>query len=200
VGTLLSIAGLITMIVTAALNENLISIIGGAIFGISMILLYTASTVYHGYNGTDSVILKLKKVDHAMIFVLIAGTYTPICMVALGGALGYGLLAGIWTLAIIGMVAKIKFIHMPRVLSAGIYVFLGWISVAFIHPLSEALSFGGFFWLIAGGLFYTIGAIFYATKSEKIKIGVFGFHEIFHLFILAGSLAHFILIQSYLMH
>lgn len=199
IGIFLSIAGLTTMVVSAAMDQNPISLAGGIIFGLSMILLYTASTVYHWYNGSPKVILKLKKIDHAMIFVLIAGTYTPICLIALGGKLGTYLLVGIWGLALIGIVTKMLFIHMPRILSAGIYLFMGWISVAFIYPLSKTLDLAGFFWLVAGGLLYTIGAIFYASKSERIKIGVFGFHEIFHLFIMAGTAAHFILIQGYIM-
>lgn len=198
IGIILSVAALITLIITAIIKKSPISLAGGIVFGISLILLYSASTIYHGYSGSDQIVLRLKKLDHAMIFVLIAGTYTPICLIALRGPLGYGLLIGIWSLALIGMVTKVIFIHMPRWLSAGMYLFMGWISVAFIYPLSKSLSTGGFLWLIIGGLFYTIGAVFYATKSEKIKLGRFGFHEIFHLFILAGSAAHFIMIQRYL--
>ena len=198
IGIILSVAALITLIVTAIMKKSPVSLAGGIVFGISLILLYSASTIYHGYNGSEKVILRLKKLDHAMIFVLIAGTYTPICLIALRGPLGYGLLIGIWSLALIGMVTKVIFIHMPRWLSAGMYLFMGWISVAFIYPLSKTLPTNGFLWLIIGGLFYTVGAIFYATKSEKIKLGNFGFHEIFHLFILAGSAAHFILIHRYL--
>lgn len=198
IGIVLSVAALITLVITAIMKRSPVSLAGGIVFGISLILLYTASTIYHGYNGDDQIILRLKKLDHAMIFVLIAGTYTPICLIALRGPLGYGLLIGIWSLALIGMVTKVIFIHMPRWLSAGMYLFMGWISVAFILPLSKTLPTNGFLWLIIGGLFYTVGAIFYATKSEKIKLGRFGFHEIFHLFILAGSAAHFILIHRYL--
>ncbi len=198
IGIILSVAALITLMITAIMKKSPVSLVGGVVFGISLILLYSASTIYHGYNGSEKVILRLKKLDHAMIFVLIAGTYTPICLIALRGPLGYGLLIGIWSLALIGMVTKVIFIHMPRWLSAGMYLFMGWISVAFIYPLSKTLPTNGFLWLIIGGLFYTVGAIFYATKSEKIKLGSFGFHEIFHLFILAGSAAHFILIQRYL--
>lgn len=198
IGIILSVAALITLIVTSIMKKSPVSLAGGIVFGISLILLYSASTIYHGYTGSEKVILRLKKLDHAMIFVLIAGTYTPICLIALRGPLGYGLLIGIWSLALIGMVTKVIFIHMPRWLSAGMYLFMGWISVAFIYPLSKTLPTNGFLWLIVGGLFYTVGAIFYATKSEKIKLGNFGFHEIFHLFILAGSAAHFILIHRYL--
>ena len=199
VGIILSFVGLVVMIVNAVMKHNVVYLVGGIVFGLSMIALYSASTIYHGFNGKKEIILRLRKLDHAMIFVLIAGTYTPICLTALKGTLGNVLLIAVWALAIVGIVMKVLFIHMPRWLSAGMYLFLGWISIIFIYPLFKALPFNGFLWLVIGGLFYTVGSIFYATKSEKIKIGKFGFHEIFHLFILAGTFAHFILINNYIM-
>jgi len=198
IGIFLGFIGLIVMIVNALIKQSPVYLIGGIIFGLSMILLYSASTIYHWYNGKASAILKLRKLDHAMIFVLIAGTYTPICLTALKGTLGTVLLVLVWSLAIIGTVSKVMFINMPRWLSAGMYLFLGWLSIFFIVPLFNALPTGGFIWLVTGGLLYTIGSLFYASKSEKIKIAGFGFHEIFHLFILAGSLSHFILINQYI--
>ena len=197
IGIVFSIVALVVLIITGVIRQNGVSLVGGIIFGLSMILLYSASTIYHSYTGKQSVILKLRKIDHAMIFVLIAGTYTPICLTVLRGPLGYGLLIGVWVLAIVGIITKVFFINMPRALSAAMYLFLGWISILFISPLFKALPLNGFIWLVLGGLMYTVGSIFYATKSDKIRIGNFGFHEIFHLFIMAGSLAHFILIQQY---
>lgn len=197
IGVFLAIIGLGAMVINSVIKNNMNYLIGGIVFGLSMILLYSASTIYHWYNGRDSKILKLRKLDHAMIFVLIAGTYTPICLTALKGTLGYVLLILIWTLAIVGTISKVMFINMPRWLSAGMYLFLGWLSIFFIVPLFKALPTGGFVWLVTGGILYTIGSIFYASKS-KIKIAGFGFHEIFHLFILAGSLAHFILVNDYI--
>lgn len=199
IGIILSVAALITLVVTAAFNQSPASIVGAAIFGISMLLLYSSSTLYHWYNGKATTVLKLRKLDHAMIFVLIAGTYTPICLVVLDGWLGTGLLIGVWTMALLGILAKLLFINMPRVLSAGIYLFMGWISLGFIYPLYKALPIQGFVWLVAGGLLYTVGSLFYASKSERIKWGAWGFHEIFHLFILAGTFAHFMLIQGYVL-
>jgi hemolysin III len=186
------------MIINAVWKENVTYLVGGIIFGVSMILLYSASTIYHWYKGDSKSILRLRKLDHAMIFVLIAGTYTPVCLTALRGTLGTVVLVLVWSLALVGTVSKVIFINMPRWLSAGMYLFLGWISIFFIVPLFNALPTGGFVWLVVGGVLYTIGSLFYASKSEKIKIAGFGFHEIFHLFILAGTTAHYILINHYL--
>ena len=197
IGIVMGIVALVIMIINAVMKDSTSYLVGGIVFGASMILLYGASTLYHWYNGKASAIKRLRKLDHAMIFVLIAGTYTPICLTALKGTLGTVLLVLIWSLALVGTVSKILFINMPRWLSAGMYLFLGWISIFFIVPLFKALPPEGFMWLVTGGLLYTIGSIFYASKSEKIKIAGFGFHEIFHLFILAGSVAHFIMINQY---
>lgn len=198
IGVFLAFAGLIALIVNAVLKNNPVYLAGGIIFGISMVLLYGASTLYHWYNGASAAIRRLRKLDHAMIFVLIAGTYTPICLTALKGTLGNTLLILVWSLAIVGTISKVIFINMPRWLSAGMYLVLGWMSVFFIVPLFKSLPTAGFMWLVTGGLLYTIGSIFYASKSEKIKIAGFGFHEIFHLFILAGTASHFILINNYI--
>lgn len=198
IGVFLAFAGLIALIVNALLKNNPVYLVGGIIFGISMILLYGASTLYHWYNGASTAIKRLRKLDHAMIFVLIAGTYTPICLTALKGNLGNTLLIVVWSLAVVGAISKVVFINMPRWLSAGMYLFLGWLSIFFIVPLFKSLPTAGFMWLVAGGLLYTVGSIFYASKSEKIMIAGFGFHEIFHLFILAGTSAHFILINNYI--
>ncbi|MDN5352705.1 MAG: hemolysin [Clostridiales bacterium] len=194
-GIVLSIAGMIALL---ALNHHPLALAGSIVFGLSMVLLYTASTVYHWYSGNGDVIKRLRKFDHAMIFVLIAGTYTPICLLVLGGRLGIGLLITIWAIAIAGIVAKIKFINMPRALSAAIYLVMGWLCIFFIYPIYKGMPAGAFPWLVAGGILYTIGSLFYASKSDRIKIGKFGFHEIFHLFILAGSAAHYIMIVKFL--
>lgn len=200
IGAILAFIGMIAMIVKGIMESHTVYLVGGIVFGISMILLYSASTIYHWYKGKAQTILRLRKLDHAMIFVLIAGTYTPVCLLALKGTLGYVLLILVWSLAIIGTISKVLFINMPRWLSAGMYLFLGWLSIFFIVPIYKALPIGGFTWLVIGGVLYTIGSIFYASKSEKIKLGNFGFHEIFHLFIMAGTLAHYIMINGYLVN
>jgi len=197
VGIVLEALAMTVMVWNAALKNNMTLVTGAIIFGVSMILLYSASTIYHGFNGKKEIILRLRKLDHAMIFVLIAGTYTPLCLTVLKGSLGTGLLIGVWSLAAIGIITKVVFIHMPRWLSAGMYLFLGWLSIIFIYPIFKAMPISGFVWLVLGGLFYTVGSVIYALKSERLRIGVFGFHEIFHLFILLGTLSHFIMINNY---
>lgn len=199
VGMIFSFVGMVILLATAVVNKSMISFIGGLIFGISMILLYGASSIYHWYNGKKEILLKLRKLDHSMIFVLIAGTYTPICLTVLKGTTGTILLIAIWGLAIVGILAKQFFINMPRQLSAGLYVFMGWVSILVIYPLFKALPISGFLFLVIGGVLYTIGSVFYALKPEKFQFGNWGFHEIFHLFIMAGTLAHFILIHHYVM-
>jgi len=198
VGIVLAALAMTVMVWNAALKNNMTLVTGAIIFGVSMILLYSASTIYHGFNGKKEIILRLRKLDHAMIFVLIAGTYTPICLTVLKGKLGTGLLIAVWALAAIGITTKVIFIHMPRWLSAGMYLFLGWISIFFIYPIFKAMPVSGFVWLVLGGLFYTVGSIIYAVKSERLRIGIFGFHEIFHLFILLGTMSHFIMVNNYL--
>lgn len=200
VGAIFALIGMLVMIVKGIVESHTLYLVGGIVFGISMILLYSASTIYHWYKGKDQTILRLRKLDHAMIFVLIAGTYTPVCLLGLKGTLGYVLLILVWALAIIGTISKVLFINMPRWLSAGMYLFLGWLSIFFIVPIYKALPFGGFVWLVIGGVLYTIGSVFYASKSEKIKLGGFGFHEIFHLFIMAGTFAHYIMVNGYLVN
>jgi len=197
IGAILAVIGLVVMIFKAVVEQSALYLVGGIIFGISLILLYGASTLYHWYNGKSTAIQKLRKLDHAMIFVLIAGTYTPLCLATLRGTLGTTLLVLIWSLAFFGIISKLKFMNMPRWLSAGLYLFMGWISILFIVPLFKALPVTGFILLVSGGVLYTIGSIFYASKNQRIHWFGFGFHEIFHLFIMAGSLSHFLLINQF---
>ncbi len=197
-GILFAAIGLVIMLFNAIPLGDVSMIVGAVVFGISMILLYSASSIYHWYIGKEHTQLVLRKIDHSMIFILIAGTYTPICLTALKGTLGTVLLIVIWALAIIGLLTKVFFINMPRKLSAGIYLFLGWIAIFFIYPLIKSIPLQGVIWLVLGGIFYTIGSIIYAKKSEKIKWGAFGFHEIFHVFILLGTFSHFMLVNQYL--
>ena len=164
-----------------------------AIFGISMILLYLASTLYHWLDLNDTANLVLRKLDHAMIYVLIAGTYTPICMIALSGLWGKTLLITIWVLALGGIFLTLFYFEAPRWLTTSIYIFMGWLVIVAIVPLTKTLPLAGFAWLVGGGIFYTIGGIIYGRKRSFIQLPGFGFHEIFHLFILGGSLCHYLL-------
>jgi hemolysin III len=159
------------------------------VFGIALILLYSASSIYHGVKANEKIGLALRKFDHMMIFVLIAGTYTPLCVVSLGGTWGKGLLIGIWAAAVIGICIKIFFITAPKWVSALIYVVMGWsVAIAF-YPLSSVIPFKGLAMLVAGGLAYTIGAVIYSLKI-KLPFKNVGCHEIFHVFVLVGSAFH----------
>lgn len=198
-GIVLSFLGLMWMIFVAGHNQSYLQLIGVLIYGLSLMALYSASTIYHWAKVSEKIELTLKKLDHTMIYVLIAGTYTPICMITLEGPFGIALLTIVWTLAILGIVTKLLWMNAPRWLYTSFYVILGWMAIFFIIPLYKTLPQPGFFFLVLGGVLYTVGAVVYATKSKKIGIGPFGFHEIFHLFILAGSLSHFITIAGYVL-
>lgn len=198
-GALLSVVALVVMILKGVGNESTLQIASAIIFGLSLLGLYVASTVYHWVPSSEKLNGILRRIDHSMIYVLIAGTYTPVCLLALKGVLGWSLFGTIWTLAIIGIIMKIVWLHAPRWLYTAFYLILGWLAVFFIVPLYKALPLQGFVWLLVGGFMYSVGAIIYGTKSKRIRISVFGFHEIFHLFILAGSLAHFIMVERFIM-
>jgi len=167
-----------------------------SIFGVSLILLYTSSSLYHLLDVSPQAKLVFRQIDHAMIYLLIAGSYTPFCMLALRGRLGYGVLALVWGFAVAGIVISILWIHAPRWLSTTLYLFIGWIAVVAIYPLSQVLSSSGLYWLIGGGLFYTAGAVIYALKWPDPFPSTFGFHEIWHLFVLAGSASHFVSVST----
>lgn len=199
IGAVLSVVGLVFMIYQALKAGSGYYLAGAIVFGASLIALYSASTIYHWIPGSERLTKALRKVDHAMIYVLIAGTYTPICLITLKGTLGTILLVLVWTLAVAGIFLKLLWMNAPRWLYTGCYLFLGWLAVFFIWPIYKSMPIMGFVYLISGGLLYTVGSIIYAKKSEKLKIANLGFHEIFHLFILAGSAAHFIMISQYVM-
>jgi hemolysin III len=200
VGALFSIVGLLVLIYYACHYSNVEHIVTFAIFGASLILLYTASAVYHLLNISDKVNLILRRIDHMMIYVLIAGTYTPICIIALPKAWGISLLVSIWILALAGIILTIVWFTAPRWFTTAIYVLMGWLVVIAFWPLMHSLPGAGLGWLIAGGLLYTVGAVIYGTKWPPIASRWFGFHEIFHLFVIAGSLAHYWLMFRYLVY
>ena len=197
-GAILSFIGLLAMVIKATLyNPSVTAISSVIVFGISLILLYSASATYHLVVSSDKVINFLRRLDHAMIFILIAGSYTPFCLIALNGPTGWILFGVILTTAIAGVCFKLIWFNCPRWISTSIYVAMGWISVFLISPLHKALSSQGIFLLILGGVFYTIGAIIYATKPKFLNFKYLGFHEIFHIFIILGSLSHFLCVFNY---
>lgn len=198
-GAVLSLAGMILLIARSANAGSMVHLMSALIFGLSLIMLYSSSSVYHWVISGAKVIRVLRKIDHCMIYVLIAGTYTPICLLTLKGKLGIGLLIAIWALAVLGVVLKLVWFDAPRWLYTGFYLLLGWLAVFFIYPISLALPGKGVFLLVLGGLLYSIGSLFYALKPKSLKLWVFGFHEIFHLFILAGSITHYIFVYKYVL-
>lgn len=198
-GAVLSLSGLVLLLLRSLEHDSTAYLGSALVFGGSLILLYSASMIYHWVVSSAQVIRTLRKIDHCMIYVLIAGTYTPICLITLQGVLGMGLLIGIWTLAVLGIVLKLVWFNAPRWLYTAFYLLLGWIAVFFIYPISLAMPGQGLFLLILGGLLYSVGSVFYAVKPQRIRLGKFGFHEIFHLFILAGSIVHYLFIYRYVM-
>lgn len=179
--------------------EGGICFVAMSIFIGSMILLYGASATYHSIALSDKVIKVFRKIDHCMIFVLIAGSYTPVCLIVLGGEQGYKLLALVWSVAIAGMIIKLFWITCPKWFSSIIYILMGWLCVLVFGPLIQSLPISAFAWLLAGGIIYTIGGVIYALKLPIFNSlhKNFGSHEIFHLFVMAGSICHFIFMYFY---
>jgi len=192
IGFLLSIVALILLVIHAIEFGTILHIVSVGIFGASLIILYVASTLYHNSKNEESR-TRLKIFDHAAIYVLIAGTYTPLCLITLNGTTGW-LICGIsWGMALIGIILKIFFTGRYKIISTLMYVFMGWMIVFAINPLIDNLSASGLNWLVAGGVFYTIGAVIYSIKKIKFN------HAIFHLFVLIGSFCHFYLIYFYVL-
>lgn len=200
IGMLMAIFSAIPLLIKASTNPDSLHIITLGIFILSMILLYGASTIYHALDLSPEANKRLRKIDHMMIFVLIAGTYTPICVIALGGKIGYGLLALVWGIAIFGILVKALWITCPKWFSSALYIAMGWICVLAFTQILNSLPTAAFVWLLAGGVIYTIGGIIYALKLPifNSKHKNFGSHEIFHLFVMAGSVCHFIMMYFFI--
>ncbi len=169
------------------------------IFSLSISLLYLASTIYHMLPVKEHIVKILKKIDHSMIFILIAGTYTPVCLIKLNSKFGYGILSIVWVIALLGIGLKILWINIPRWISTSIYIVMGWLSVFAFFPLIRAIELNGILLLLTGGIIYTIGGIIYATKYPKFSFKTFGFHEIFHLFVIGGSIFHILFMFLYVL-
>jgi hemolysin III len=191
IGALLSVAALVVMLVTAALHHSTWHVVACAVYGVSLILLYTCSTLYHAIRAPRAKYV-FKILDHAAIYVLIAGTYTPFTLVSLRGAWGWSLFGVVWTLAAAGIAFKCFFVDRMVTLSTTVYILMGWCAVVAVKPLFDALSWNGFAWLLAGGLSYTIGVIFFAMRRRYA-------HAIWHLFVIGGSLCHFYAVYRYVL-
>ena len=180
-------------------NSSSLATLAMVIFSASMILLYGASTAYHSVAVSDKILRIYRKIDHMMIFVLIAGSYTPVCLIVLGGKMGYTLLTLVWGIAIVGMTVKAFWITCPKWFSSAIYIAMGWTCALVFGTLWSTLPHAAFAWLLAGGIIYTIGGIIYALKLPLFNSihKNFGSHEIFHLFVMGGSICHFIFMYFY---
>ena len=199
-GILLSIAGLITLLVLSDGEPRRTA--SFAVYGATLILLYTASTLLHSLRAGPKGRRYLKLFDHAAIFLLIAGSYTPIALVTLQkghATLGWTLFGLAWGIALLGVVFKLLWLDAPRWLSTGLYLLMGWLALIAIVPIIQTLPPGGVFWLVMGGMFYSVGAVIYALKKPDLFPEWFGYHELWHLFVLAGSAAHFMLMLLYVL-
>ncbi|WP_426348500.1 PAQR family membrane homeostasis protein TrhA [Alloiococcus sp. CFN-8] len=188
------------LIHSLALGASNMSLISFSIFMLSMILLYGASTTYHTFDVSEQINKLLRKIDHMMIFILIAGSYTPVCLIGIGGKTGRLLLILVWSIALAGIILKGFWITCPKWFSSVIYIGMGWVCLLAFPELIQKLPTEAFLWLLAGGVIYSIGGIIYALKLPLFnkRFRHFGSHEIFHLFVMGGSLCHFIMMYEYL--
>ena len=199
IAMMMAVFATVPLLVKAGIQSGWENFLAMAIFMGSMILLYGASATYHSVDLTGRSLRVFRKLDHMMIFVLIAGSYTPVCLIVLGGKLGYTPLALVWGIAAVGMLVKACWVTCPKWFSSVIYIAMGWVCVLVFGPLLKTLSAPAFLWLLAGGIIYTVGGVIYALKLPifNAKHKFFGSHEVFHLFVMGGSICHFIFMYLY---
>ena len=200
IAMLLALCAAVPLLVRAAVHSGVKSLTAMTVFMISMVLLYAASTIYHSVNCSGRILRIFRKMDHMMIFVLIAGTYTPVCLLTLPKPSGLMLLAAVWGIALVGIFIKGFWITCPKWFSSVLYIAMGWSCLSVLGQLFSLLPLHAFLWLLAGGLIYTAGGIIYALRLPLFdaRHPMFGLHEIFHLFVMAGSLCHFVFMSCYL--
>ena len=200
IAMLLALCAAVPLLVRAAVHSGVKSLTAMTVFMISMVLLYAASTIYHSVNCSGRVLRIFRKMDHMMIFILIAGTYTPVCLLTLPKPSGLMLLAAVWGIALVGIFIKGFWITCPKWFSSVLYIAMGWSCLSVLGQLFSLLPLHAFLWLLAGGLIYTAGGIIYAHRLPLFdaRHPMFGLHEIFHLFVMAGSLCHFVFRFCYL--
>jgi hemolysin III len=195
-GAVAAFFGMITMLVIGWSVST--KVVSAMVYGFSLIAMFLASGTYHMARVKPAILQILRKLDHSAIFLLIAGTYTPFCLIAFTGFWHWGLLSIIWAIAVIGILVKVFYVSSPRWLHTGIYVIMGWLCVMAAPQMPSVLPQIAIVWLFVGGVVYTLGAIVYATKIFNFVPGKFGFHEVWHIFVLFGALAHFIAVMSLL--
>ena len=200
IAMLLALCAAVPLLVRAAVHSGVKSLTAMTVFMISMVLLYAASTIYHSVNCSGRILRIFRKMDHMMIFILIAGTYTPVCLLTLPKPSGLMLLAAVWGIALVGIFIKGFWITSPKWFSSVLYIAMGWSCLSVLGQLFSLLPLHAFLWLLAGGLIYTAGGIIYALRLPLFdaRHPMFGLHEIFHLFVMAGSLCHFVFMFCYL--
>lgn len=196
IGAAIALLGLIALMILGW--GNLAKWVTLTLYGVSLTLMFLSSGVYHAYLGEPAKLLALRKLDHCAIYLQIAGTYTPVCYQYLDGAWRWGILGVIWLMAVSGIVVKLFIIRAPRWLTAGIYLVMGWLAVFAIREIIQNMPAGALTWLVAGGLFYTVGAVIYIAKRPNPFPNRFGFHEIWHIFVLLGAISHFVLVLAYI--
>ena len=201
IGMLMAIFAAVPLLIKAAHEPSRIYIISLAIYAASLILLYAASTTYHTFDISQKVNTVLKKIDHMMISVLIAGSYTPVCLIVLKGKTGIILLSIVWAIAIAGILIKAFWVYFPKWVSSVLYIGMGWTCVLAFTQILNNMSPAAFGWLLAGGIIYTVGGIIYALKLPifNSRHKNFGSHEIFHLFVMGGSACHFVVMYAFLL-
>ena len=190
VGAVLALAGTVLLVVLAALGGDPWKVVSVSIYGVTLVSLYTLSVLYHSLRGHAKDVLR--ELDHQSIYLLIAGSYTPFCLVSLRGPWGWSLLGVVWGLAVLGGLQELRPRNEARILSVVIYVSMGWVALFALVPLLKALGIAGFAWVAAGGLFYTIGIVFYALDARLAHA-----HGVWHLFVIAGSVTHYVAILRY---
>lgn len=201
IGMMMAIFAAVPLLIKAAHEPGRIYIISIAVYAVSLILLYAASTSYHTFDRSYKINTILKKLDHMMIFILIAGSYTPICLLVLGGKTGAILLSIVWGIALVGILIKAFWVYCPKWVSSVLYIGMGWTCVLAFTQILNSMSPAAFGWLLAGGIIYTIGGIIYALKLPIFnnRHKNFGSHEIFHLFVMGGSVCHFVVMYVFVL-
>ena len=199
IAMLLAMAGAVPLLLKAAREPGAIHVVALAVFILTMILLYFSSMMYHSVDSTEKVNRRLRKMDHMMISVMIAGSYTPVCLIVLHGPMGYALCALVWATALVGILLKAFWITCPKWVSSVLYIGMGWLCVLAFIPIIRALPAAGFGWLLAGGIIYTIGGVIYGLKLPLFdqRHRYFGSHEIFHIFVMLGSACHFVVMYFF---
>ena len=191
-----ALGGIVLLVLAGMNGADKVELISLSVFVFSMVALYSASCLYHCINTGEKGRLFLRQLDHSMIFVLIAGTYTPVCTSILGGTMGWTLLAVIWTLAILGVIMTLCWLNAPRTVTTLFYVGMGWVALMVVKSLFVVLTPAAFLWMIAGGVVYTIGGVLYALKWPLKNHKSFGSHEIFHIFVMLGSVCFYMMMWT----